>query len=1351
MTKFRKRTRVLLSITSGYCCSSENYEINEICESFDTVSDIECNPVKKVVKFTTDSSVTPVARVQQALTSGGFKAHLISSEVTEVEEVVGSESQSGSCCGGGGDCGHSHSHSHDVSGGASGMVEAVFSCPSICCSSEVPLIEEAVDGLRGIFGVEVDVPGKSFTVEYDCSTVSVEDIVAVVTKLDMKVTLQDSTAPQIDTQSVQKGRSSSLRGAYFAIVSSASTLHIYDSDLQAVSFTFDKPGPYTMLDLCFSTGDVDADLLSACFDENGLHGESEETCMCGDPQPHIHAHLKNATCCDGSLSAMTKVKLVVSSTPSTIAFDISEALPSGCNSVSPSKTVHSEILPIRVKHGDHYDELVVNSEDVLLLRNPNANDCCDGEDFHGALSKVATRDLGNSRVLKFFAPEQKPFRLLDYVYDSLPSLDLRSPGRVKAALDILPNEKGCCSSGTCSAKKKYDCDEDCDDDHSAFLAPAEPSSTGTSGRSSLHVAGICCASEVPPIKSIIEPMAGVSKVSVNVTAKIVYVEHDFTTTSASAIVQELNKAKFDATIRKDASQETKSTCRSTFFVENICCASEIPPIKSIIEPLKGVSKVSINVTNKIVYVEHEPSATSASIIMEELNSAKFGCTIREDGGALSSTPSEVTKSMSLGGMRINVALSGLLWIVSMFSKVDPAMEWLQYLACFAFVIGIYPIAIKAFGSIKRKNIDANTLMLIASVGAMGLRDYTEAAGLTFLFSLGEWLETRATGKARNALESIVELKPDTAEKITKDGNVITVAASAVSVGDLLLVRSGDKVPCDGVVEKGVGVLDESSLTGESRPVKKVLQDCVFSGTINVGQSPLTIRSTATTENSAVSKLIALVEEAQASRSETEKLVDEFAKRYTPIVIISSFLMCTIPWFVNYDVGLAWLEKGIMLIVIACPCALIISTPVTYVAGLAATAQRGIIVKGGIHLEALSRVKTVGLDKTGTLTEGEFKMLDLVPMQGWKRKKVLELLGAMEAEASHPMAIALVKAAERYDSSFRGMTVDNHRILKGEGIMGDVDGKAVYVGNIRLINRIGMKIDPEDEKRACAWDQQGGTVGYIGVEGVGVVGMFQVADKIRDQSSDAVAALHALGVDVYMLTGDGKGAAEAVCRNVGIPQDRCKSELLPKDKMDYVRYFRKSAMDPESKTIDIESGGSTATRYQGGEEEDAVSVASTDAEKRLGLFAGRTNVLMCGDGVNDAPALAAADVGVAMAAGGAAIAMETADVALIDSDIAKLVYCIKMGRDVVHVIKQNLIFSLITKLIVISFVLTGHGSLWLAIGSDVGAMLCVTMNGMRLLPRKTAVDLTSYDDETNKNEEDSSLLRKKTTDYGSTNA
>jgi len=476
------------------------------------------------------------------------------------------------------------------------------------------------------------------------------------------------------------------------------------------------------------------------------------------------------------------------------------------------------------------------------------------------------------------------------------------------------------------------------------------------------------------------------------------------------------------------------------------------------------------------------------------------------------------------------------------------------------------------------------------------------------------------------------------------------------------------------------LVDESSLTGESRPVKKGVKDTVNGGTVNSGMNELLIRTTSSNGNSAVSRLIRLVEEAQANRSETEKIVDAFAKRYTPIVIAGALLMVSIPWAWGKNVGRRWTETGLILLVVACPCALIISTPVTYVAGLAATAQRGILVKGGAYLEVLSKVKKIAFDKTGTLTKGQFALLHLNCFGNMKREDILGYLALVEERASHPIAEAIVKAVNNEGVSIpRNLPLKNLTELEGEGVTVMAGDVRLYAGNQRLFRRIGFDI-PEGVQES--WAKLGGTVGYLGVEGHGVVCAYCCADSPREECATVLQTLKDDGIEVVMLTGDNRDAALLIGAQIGLEEPEIKYELLPEDKM---------------------------TIIDGMIEKASRSLVSS-------CFTGNELVMMCGDGINDAPALAKADIGVAMGAG-AALAMETSDLTLLDSNLEKLVYSIKMGKRVSRKIRENIIFSFLTKVIVVVLTFVGYSSLWAAIVVDVGSMLIVTLNGMTLLPSK----------------------------------
>ena len=620
-------------------------------------------------------------------------------------------------------------------------------------------------------------------------------------------------------------------------------------------------------------------------------------------------------------------------------------------------------------------------------------------------------------------------------------------------------------------------------------------------------------------------------------------------------------------------------------------------------------------------------------------------------------------------------------------------ETLKYFGLLSVLFGLPPIVRKAARTIRRCQFDANCMMVTASLGALALQEYDEAASVAFLFAMSEFLEARASAKARRALAAIVSLRPDHANVIHPlSKEIVVVPADRVPLGSLISVKTGDKIACDGVVVEGSSAVDESSLTGESKPSHKQVNDTVSGGTINIGTTQLVVRTTTTVEDSAVSRLIRLVEEAQANRSPTEKMIDTFARSYTPAVVFLAALMCTIPWAWGNETGRYWTLNGLIIIVIACPCALTISTPVTYAAGLAATAQRGIIVKGGAKLEAMGSVDKVIFDKTGTLTQGKFSVMNLEVVGNSKtRVEMLQLLALLQDRSSHPLSSALVQAAKKEGVSVpRHVTIEAHSILKGEGVTAKVDGNNVYAGNQRLFDRLGMfdNLTMNYKELVKSWMATGGTVGFIGTDDHGIIGAFCVKDAVRDDARKVIEAFRKAGIETIMCTGDSKAAAYAVAKEIGMPRAGVHSQLLPEDKLHFVGSLKR----PEPKSF--------------------------------GICRGKKYILFCGDGVNDAPALAVADIGVSMGEG-AAMAMEMSDVTLMDSSLTKLSYAILMGRRVLATIKENILISLAAKSAVVVLTFAGKMTLLTAIAADVGIMLIVTLNGMKLLPGK--VDPSSFNE------------------------
>ncbi len=731
------------------------------------------------------------------------------------------------------------------------------------------------------------------------------------------------------------------------------------------------------------------------------------------------------------------------------------------------------------------------------------------------------------------------------------------------------------------------------------------------------------------------------------------------------------------------------TAKTILFVSGLCCASEVAIVEAICASLPGVKTVRVNIMSKECTVFHDPATTTAAAIAIAMNRKGLGASVSFTSLDGDGTRKQVVDTSSRLP-KWNVTLALLCWLASMLAYIcnehdnevdahghdhsndchNPGFAHLKYAALVSIALVIPRMLQRSWASLRQRVFDINALMVLAALGAIAIAEYQEGAAVLTVFALSGWLEEKATARARSAVASIVALRPDTATLASGE----TVPVEGVATGTLVSVRPGDKVPLDGIVQGGSSVLDESSLTGEDRPVKKSPGDAVSAGTLNVGGGHLTIKSTSLSVDSAVSRLVALVEQAQMQRSPTEQLVQKIAKVYTPIVVLCAVMLCTVPWAWGNKVGDEWFYKGLNLLVVACPCALVISTPITYVCGMAHGAKRGILVKGGQHLETLGKIKAIGLDKTGTCTEGLFAVRNFVVLPGAniERPTLLRTLASIEQMSTHPLAAALCDLASSEGAiAYDEGSVADFYSLPGEGVGAVVNGTRVLVGNRRLAERLGWTLSiPNAASEAMRWEEEGMTVGWMAMGNVPVA-VFAASDAPREHAAEAIAALRLLGVRPVMLTGDNAGSAEACRAAVGMSKVDVHAGLLPEDKVSILQDLKK------------EHAREGATAF-------------------------------CGDGVNDAPALAAADVSLAMGATGTVVAMETADVALMDTDLRKLAKAIRLGKKTTRKIKENVIFSFVLKLVMIALTVTGHSQLWLAVLADVGSMLIVTLNGMTLL-------------------------------------
>ena len=571
------------------------------------------------------------------------------------------------------------------------------------------------------------------------------------------------------------------------------------------------------------------------------------------------------------------------------------------------------------------------------------------------------------------------------------------------------------------------------------------------------------------------------------------------------------------------------------------------------------------------------------------------------------------------------------------------------------------IAKRAVHSIRDRSLDIHVLMLAAVIGAIAIGEWTEGATVVLLFAVAQSLEARSMDRARRAIRALMELAPSDAT-VRRDGRDVRVPAASVHRGDLVVVRPGERIPVDGRVASGSSDVNQAPVTGESMPVDRQAGDDVFAGSIN-GRGALEIDATRAGNDTTLARIAALVERAQAERAPTQRFVDRFATRYTPLVLVAAAIVAVVPPLAGAGTFADWTYRALVLLVVACPCALVISTPVSVVSALAAAARRGVLIKGGAHLERAGGVKCVAFDKTGTVTKGQVIVTGVHAFAGSSQHGVLSVAASLESRSEHPIGRAIVAHAER-----EGLDVTPGRgfqALPGLGAEGHVDESHAIVGNHRLFEERQLCTDALhaqlDDVAA-----RGGTPVLVGHRGA-AVGVIGIADELRETGREAVAMLRAQGVQhIVLLTGDHKAAADEAGRALGF--DEVHSGLLPEDKVTRVR----------------------------------------DLKARYGAVA------MIGDGVNDAPALAAADVGIAMGAAGTDVALETADVALMADELMKVPFAIDLSRRAMRNIRTNVALSLGLKAAFVVMAIGGVATLWMAVLADTGASLLVTANALRLL-------------------------------------
>jgi Cd2+/Zn2+-exporting ATPase len=723
--------------------------------------------------------------------------------------------------------------------------------------------------------------------------------------------------------------------------------------------------------------------------------------------------------------------------------------------------------------------------------------------------------------------------------------------------------------------------------------------------------------------------------------------------------QALNQSS--VTFNKSVAAKTEAVLR----VAGMDCSDEVVLIEKALQSMAGVREVHANVVTAKVTITHDERVTEQALI-EAIGTAGLKAEPAEARTSHeATTASQRARAVSVGA---SAALTAIGLLVQ-WARLGPASLSVALFAG-AIVAGGWFIFPKALAAARRFEPDMNLLMTVAVTGAASIGEWSEAAAVTFLFGLSEYLEAFSVQRARRAIESLMQLTPQTA--LLKRGDAFEeVPVEQVSVDDIFAVKSGARLPLDGQVINGASAVNQAPITGESMPVEKQPGDEVFAGTIN-GEGSLEVRATKRAPDTMLAKIIHLVEEAQSQKAPSQRFVDIFAKYYTPAVMVLALLVFLVPPLVFGGAWFTWTYRALVLLVIACPCALVISTPVSIVSGLTAMARRGVLIKGGAFLESIGKLRALALDKTGTITEGRPRVREIFRFSDSSDEEIVRIAAAIDTHSDHPLALAVVNYASERGIEFPRS--QNYQSRSGKGAEAQIDGHRYFVGNHRFTHEMAICSD-EIERQLDDIQARAQSVVVVGhtphadCKGE-VLGILAIGDAIRENASQAIRDLHTAGIrKVVMLSGDNRRTVDAIAREVGI--DEAHGDLLPDQKIERVR----------------------------------------------ALLADYKYAGMIGDGVNDAPAMAVATVAIAMGAAGTDTAIETADIALMKDDLSKIAETIQLGRRTLRIIQFNIAFALAIKAVFLILALIGYTSLWLAIAADTGATLIVVANALRLLRTK----------------------------------
>lgn len=764
----------------------------------------------------------------------------------------------------------------------------------------------------------------------------------------------------------------------------------------------------------------------------------------------------------------------------------------------------------------------------------------------------------------------------------------------------------------------------------------------------LRLEGLDCPECAGAVEHGVTHLPGVLSAAANFTAASLHVEYDAETTDLDRVAEAVGRTGYRALIPGAASDVV------VVRVAEMDCQDEVRAIEGRLRSLPGVASWQVNLLERTLRIQCDPAVVGSETILAAIR-------------ALGMTPALTSRAVrAVVWWREPLLLSTVASGICLGAAF--VADWLQgglplgrVLYAAALGAGGWMAARKAARAILARRLDMNVLMTVAVVGAIAIGQWDEAATVAFLFALAQLLETFSLDRARQAVRGLLGVTP-TEATVRRDGQEARVLVATVRPGETILVRPGERVPLDGIVRAGVSAVNQAPITGESLPAEKIPGAQVFAGSIN-GEGALEVEVTHPAQETMLARIIALVEEAQAQKAPTQTLVERFAAIYTPAVIAGAILIAALPPLLWAEPAWPWIYRALVLLVISCPCALVISTPVAVVCGLARAARLGILIKGGRILEALGGLRAMAFDKTGTLTRGRPTVAEVRPLAGLDAREVLRLAAAVDALSEHPLAGAILAAAR--DRGIVWPRATDFRAVPGRGARASIGGVTYHLGSHRYAEELGV-CSGAIESALRDLEARGHTPAILS-DGVQALGLLGVADQIRMEAPDALAALRRGGIQpLVMLTGDVLRTAETIGRQVGA--DRVCAQLLPDEKVKAIHDL-------------VQCHGSVG---------------------------------MVGDGINDAPALAAATVGIAMGAEGTDAAIETADVALMRDDLRQLVVAVGLGRRASRIIKTNIALSLTTKAVFVLCAVLGQATLWMAVAADMGTSLAVIANGMRLL-------------------------------------